>query len=298
VPLLIGSSLIRNRDEQVAKAAQEVLDEAATSRDQQRAEKEKADQNKLQAIEKMRKLVKEKVFPSDLVLALLSPTFVNKDSNPNITNALTELLAEATAVDNYFEASIRSAVNNDPKLVDVVPARVYIEIESDQQTNQAKQIKAELEQNDYIIPDFEIVGLRSPSNNELRYYRQADEKKAMEIAELLKNLQIEVKLFYLKGYENSTKLRPGHYELWLAAQSRSGQDWYVVLKYGRATEEQRTALLQMISPVTEREGGDVQVLSANELVVGPYSKEQVKSVSQQLIEQDAKLSKSIVIIKR
>jgi hypothetical protein len=54
----------------------------------------------------------------------------------------------------------------------------------------------------------------------------------------------------------------------------------------------------MISSVTEREGGDVQVLSANELLVGPYDKERARNIRQRLIEQDAKLSKSIFIITR
>lgn len=298
VPPLIGSSLTGNRDEQVAKAAQQVLAEAATTRDQQRAEKEKADQAKLKAIEDMKSLVKEKVFPLDLVLALLSPAYLDKDANPNITNAIKDLVAEATTIDSHFEASIRRAVINDPNLVNLVPARVYIEIESNQQTNQAKQIKAELEKNDYIIPDFEVVGLRSPPNNELRYYRQADEQKATEIVQLLKNMKIDVKSLYLKGYENSTKLRPGHYELWLASQSRTGQDWYLVLRLGQATEERQTELLNMISTVTEREGGDVQVLSANELVIGPYSEDQVGKVREQLIAQDPKLDKSIFKLKR
>ncbi len=226
VPLLVGTTLTQNRDAQVAKAAQDLLAEAAAAKTQQSELKERADQEKLQAIGEMKTLMTKKSFPPELVLSLLGPTFIDKDSNPEIAKAAKELLAEATAANNYLRASITSAVIRDPEIANFIPARVYLEIESEQQTKQANQIKVELEKNGYIVPRFEIVAFRAPRNYELRYYRQVDGPKADDIVKLLKNLQLEVKSFYLKGYENSTKLRPGHYELWLAAASRSGQDWY------------------------------------------------------------------------
>lgn len=105
-----------------------------------------------------------------------------------------------------------------------------------------------------------------------------------------------MKTVYLKGYETSTKLRPGHYELWLAAESTAGEDWYVVVNYSSAAG--RTKLLESIAPITEDEGGEVNMLSARELLIGPYRQDQARNVRQRLIDQDPNLTKKIVIIRR
>jgi len=230
-----------------------------------------------------------------LVLSLLGPTFTDKNSNPAVVKAARDLLAEASAQNTQLRASITDAVNNDPTIANRVPARVYIELESQQQLAKAKLLKAELEKNGYIVPDFEIVGsFRAPQHYELRYYQKEDETQAKEIVDILKNLQIDVKVNHLDGY--ATRARPGHYELWLASGSTPGQETYLVVS-APVAEENRQALLDGIASVTERD--KIADLTRNELVIGPFSEEEAKTVRQRLIDQDANLNKKgrVVIIK-
>ena len=161
---------------------------------------------------------------------------------------------EALAKNRELENSYDTAEKKDPTLASILPGRVYIEIESEQQSAKARSIKAELEKNGYLIPDFEVVTLRAPRNYELRYYRQADEEKANEIVALLKNVQLDVKPVYLKGHENSRKSRPGHYELWMATQSKPGENFYLAVNYSAGTPERREENPPFDLPNNRRDG--------------------------------------------
>jgi hypothetical protein len=271
------------------------LSQAAAVKAQQTALQKKVDQDKLQALDEISTLMRKHGFPPELVLSLLGPTFIDKNSNPAVVNAARNLLAEASAQYTQLGVSITAAVNNDPTIANRVPARVYIEMESQQQLSHAKLLKAELEKNGYIVPDFEIVGsFRAPQHYELRYYKQEDETKAKEIVDILKNLQLDVKVSHLDRY--ATRVRPGHYELWLASESARGEESYLVVT-APAAEEGRQSLLDSISSVTERD--KIADLSRNELVIGPFTEEQARTVRQHLIDQDTNLSKNgkVVIIK-
>src|SRR5882672_5434832 len=185
VPVLIGPSLTSNANPQIAKAAQDLVSQANAAQAREKTLKEKADQDKLEAIQQMQALMEAKTFPPELVLSLLGPTSIDKDSNPAITKAARDLLGKATAANSDLGASIANAVNNDPAIANRVPARVYLQIESAQQADKANQIKTVLEKNGYIVPDYEIVTFRAPRRYELRYYRQVDGEKATEIVNLL-----------------------------------------------------------------------------------------------------------------
>jgi hypothetical protein len=293
ISALIGPSLLRDSDPEIKWAAQDVLNQAIAAKAMQ---EEDANREKLDAIREVKVLMDKKSFPPELVLALLGPT-TGEDSNPALTDAMRDLLTEAVAANSGLGISIAAAVNNDPEIANIVPARVYIQIESQQQSGKANSLKAELEKQGYIVPGFEVVAFRAPRRFELRYYRQADAVRAEQIVTLLKNLQPDIKLVYLKGFENSTKLRPGHYELWLATQSKPGQEWYLVVNYS-GTEERQAALYSLVSPITEQEGGKMEELSAREWLIGPYSEEQTKNIRQRLVDKDSNLKQRIVIIRR
>ena len=294
------SPLANNNNPQVAQEAQNLLAEVNAALEKQNALKQQVAQDKLNALHEMRTLMRTESFPAELVLALLGPTLVDKNSNPEIAKAAQDLLAEASASNRELEASITAAANSDPALANRIPPRVYVQIESQQQSNQANAIKAELEKNGYIVPDYETVGsYRAPANYELRYYKRDDEPKALELVDLLlRVLQLKVTPKYLEGHENSTRLRPGHYELWMARKSTSGEDRYLVINAPAADE--RLSLLNTVSSITQQEGGTVEPVSRNELLIGPYTDEQVKTIRQRLIDQDPNLGKKgkLVIIKR
>jgi hypothetical protein len=285
----LTNPLTRDSDPEVAKTAQNLVAKTEKVKAQQKVLNETAKQDKLKAIEGMRGLMKEGLFPPSLVLSLLGPTLTDKNLDPSIVNATRDLFREASAMNPEVRVSIADAVNNDPSIANIVP-RVYIQIESEQRRDQANRIKAELESKGYLVPAFEIVGIRAPHDNQLRFYREADREYGLQIIEMLKALSLEVQPKYLEGYENSTKLRPGHYELWLATQSKPGEDRYLVVRYySAATEEQRAAVRNQISQIIEQEGGTMEDVTAREFRIGPYSKELAKTVHQRLIDFDPHL---------
>jgi hypothetical protein len=56
-----------------------------------------------------------------------------------------------------------------------------------------------------------------PQVTEVRYYRRSDAKEAAQIGEALSGVKAQPK--YLVGFENSTAVRPRHFEVWIAVPS-------------------------------------------------------------------------------
>lgn len=70
-----------------------------------------------------------------------------------------------------------------------------------------------------IVPGIEMVGKRSPSNSELRYFRKAEQDRAQQIVDQMRRSGAEIGLTYVRGHEDSNKIRPLHFELWLTDNS-------------------------------------------------------------------------------
>lgn len=70
------------------------------------------------------------------------------------------------------------------------------------------------------VPRFERVTV-GPSQNELRYFRPADENEAKRIAAALSEKGVKPRVSYVKGFEDSKRIRDKHFELWLAAPAAS-----------------------------------------------------------------------------
>jgi hypothetical protein len=94
---------------------------------------------------------------------------------------------------------------------DVSP-RVYIHIEKEDQLTNAKAIQASLEGSGFSVPKIVKIEV-GPSKSQLRFFKPEDEKTADKIAKLLPIPGIQVQ--QITGYENSTRIRPHHFELWL-----------------------------------------------------------------------------------
>ena len=296
VPSLVDPLTSTGTELEVAQAARALLAQATEAKDKANAEKKKIAKDKLEAIQEMGELMGQNKFPRDLVLSLLNPTLTAKESDPDVTRAVSDLIDKASK-DN---AEVAELIAN-PNVANILPARVYIQIESEQQSTKARSIQAELEKSNYVVPGFEVVGVRAPRSYELRFYRQADEERSKEIVALLKrNLNLDVKPVYLKGQENNEKIRPGHFELWMATQSKPGEDFYLIVNYSASTEERQMEIVQLITRITGQEGGDVEPESGwgHYLKVGPYDHEQARKVRNLLIEQDSRLRRRIDIIRR
>ena len=64
-----------------------------------------------------------------------------------------------------------------------------------------------------VVPGIELKA--GPQNTELRYFKREEEEEAQSIVDALSELGIRVILTDLSArYQDSTGIRPRHYELW------------------------------------------------------------------------------------
>lgn len=105
----------------------------------------------------------------------------------------------------------------DPEAAEILP-RVYIHIRSEEQRPPAATLGEALERAGFVVPGIERLADIGPSQSELRYFHDTEREvtDAERAAAVLgaAGLALEPKL--VPGFEDSTEIRPRHYELWLA----------------------------------------------------------------------------------
>lgn len=125
-------------------------------------------------------------------------------------------VASVQLLSSLGNKNVQAAVNSDPTAAAVLP-RVYLQIVNESDRDYARDIKVRLTSAGILVLGIEYVPAAGGLNTDVRFYRKPDEPQARKIAELLKGAGIaSVKTTYLQGYENSTKVRPNHFEVWLA----------------------------------------------------------------------------------
>ena len=93
--------------------------------------------------------------------------------------------------------------------------RVYMHIMDERQRDKAQQLQKQLEKSGYNVPGIELVSSRS-QDSDLRVFREADLTTADNILEVANTFGAALTLHDLSSrYENSTAIRPGHFEIWL-----------------------------------------------------------------------------------
>ncbi|HJQ71351.1 MAG TPA: ATP-binding protein [Blastocatellia bacterium] len=98
--------------------------------------------------------------------------------------------------------------------------RIYIRFNDDSQKDKAYSAAAKLRAADYLVPKLQRVK-SGPHRNELRYYREDEEALARQIKDVLESSGVEeVGIEHVQGYENSTMIRPKHFELWFEAVAK------------------------------------------------------------------------------
>lgn len=108
---------------------------------------------------------------------------------------------------------IAQQIQNLPK----IRARVYIHIRKKQQRDKAREIGLKLEEAGFSVPGVERLVESGPKKNQLRFFRKAEADEAAGIVDFLASLGIETELVDLSTqYENSSAIRPRHYELWFS----------------------------------------------------------------------------------
>ena len=99
-----------------------------------------------------------------------------------------------------------------------ISPRVFIHIQAEEQRKDAKIIKSELEQYGFTVPGIEKLEIVL-SKNQLKYFRKREQAEADTIIAFIKRIPtISIDLHPVDlsdKYENSAKVRPRTFELWL-----------------------------------------------------------------------------------
>lgn len=93
--------------------------------------------------------------------------------------------------------------------------RVYFHIRNEQQRAAAQRLADQLKQEDMRVPGIQLLRV-GPTTSELRYFRPREEQEAQRIAAAISAHGVNVSLKQIPGYDASTRIPPGHFELWLA----------------------------------------------------------------------------------
>lgn len=125
-------------------------------------------------------------------------------------NASVQLLSSVSNKD------VQTAV--DAQSTSTLLPRVYIQIVNQEDRPFAEGIRTRFISNGILVLGIQYVAsATSLTTSDVRYYRKADLAEAQKIVDLLKGADVSaVPPIYLSGYEDSTKIRPNHYEVWLA----------------------------------------------------------------------------------
>lgn len=95
--------------------------------------------------------------------------------------------------------------------------RLFVHVRSPAQRRAAQSITAQLTAQGYVFPKAAILVERGPPQTQVRYFRRADAREAAHVAALLAQVHRQpVVSRFIPGYEDSPRLQPRHYEVWLA----------------------------------------------------------------------------------
>jgi hypothetical protein len=136
-----------------------------------------------------------------------------------VDDDLAERLATAVSATEQEPSAVRSVATavaqNAAARASAVP-RIYIHIRDNSNRANAQSVASSLVDAGYFVPGIERLVDQGPASNQLRYFRKDEEATAKAIVEKLNAQQIEAKLTYIGGYENSSVIKPLHFELWFA----------------------------------------------------------------------------------
>jgi hypothetical protein len=149
--------------------------------------------------EQLMKQNQEKIEAQSLVLAALAKA--NADAPAKTT-------AQQEEKQQRIELSIPKDIN-----ARLVPARVYFQIQREDQRRHASEVARQLQDNGYLVPGIENVGQKASGPTQLRFCAsdEAARQDLDQITNLLLKLSIRVKQQSISKCGN---IRPRHYEVW------------------------------------------------------------------------------------
>lgn len=127
--------------------------------------------------------------------------------------------AQATALLSNAKRSYTSAVQASLAFACPSGARLYPQIGAAQDSALVERLTPALRAAGFIVPRTELLSpQKMPAATEVRYFRKDEESGALAATAALAEAGLPgVPAKYVRGYEDSTSIRPCHYELWLAA---------------------------------------------------------------------------------
>jgi len=120
------------------------------------------------------------------------------------------------------KAEAEPAVAGPPPGVAGPLARVYFHIRDERQRSSAEDVKSKLERKGLglVVPGIERLDVGPTRTSELRFFREVDGTEAERIGQALRDEGLsDLTVKKIPGYEDSTKMRPRHFELWLKGDS-------------------------------------------------------------------------------
>ncbi|WP_343596907.1 hypothetical protein [Pseudomonas sp.] len=99
-------------------------------------------------------------------------------------------------------------------------ARVYIHISSESQRSAADKTAVVLRSDAVAVPGVELRA-NTPRKTEVRYFKLSERAEAEGLASAIRINWPDTITKYIAGFENSTAIRPRHYELWISASAKS-----------------------------------------------------------------------------
>lgn len=104
-----------------------------------------------------------------------------------------------------------------------IKPRVYLQLPAEWQREAANKIKEQLKGQGFLVPDIEIVGEKSPSSSQIRYYRQEDSDLANQVKSIIAGAGVKLsgeslQLKFISLVNSSAKIRPKHIEVWFSSE--------------------------------------------------------------------------------
>ena len=112
---------------------------------------------------------------------------------------------------------VKNSLNANPQVAKLIP-QIYLQIGNEDQRDRARKIQQQLQKNGYLAPGVENVGSKSPGQTKLKYFHADKKPEAEQLGRLLQSLGINVgSPQYIKGFEDSSKVRARQYEIWFGS---------------------------------------------------------------------------------
>jgi hypothetical protein len=132
--------------------------------------------------------------------------------------------AAVGALSNVPDAQRQQAIDKQfataPQTAGMLP-RIYMHTVDASDNGRAQALRSALESAGYVVLGIEnVVRAKGLRTSDVRYYHLSEKDTAAKIAGVLRGAgEQKVDVNYLAEFEHSDKVRPNHFEIWLAHQS-------------------------------------------------------------------------------